>query len=217
LKLFARVEGDERDFASPGLPAGRGLKPFVSPADTHAALGFARPPGRARIETATRWIQNGASLASPGLPAGRGLKLCRRAGDEYDHQASPGLPAGRGLKQNLERSHTMTTTASPGLPAGRGLKHLRQCQPGRHDQGASPGLPAGRGLKRADPRAAARRDGCFARPPGRARIETLKAGTNSSNSMASPGLPAGRGLKHRCCQTIPARCALRPASRPGAD
>jgi len=134
------------DDASPGLTAGRGLKP------AHRAVLIA------------------CSNASPGLTAGRGLKPGRHDSADVGRHASPGLTAGRGLKHPdvpgdfivrvcIARPHgrarietqmagasRISLIASPGLTAGRGLKPDVSAT-GAAATFASPGLTAGRGLK----------------------------------------------------------------------
>ncbi len=62
-------------YVSPGLTAGRGLKPVVGNQRLQAHLGIARPHGRARIETYSATWSWPLLMVSPGLTAGRGLKL----------------------------------------------------------------------------------------------------------------------------------------------
>jgi len=109
--------------------------------------GFARPQGRARIETFGGAKAGADAQASPGLKAGRGLKLDLSYLSLYTPVASPGLKAGRGLKHRSAPSCSFSISASPGLKAGRGLKHVGKTSPPKAVDG-------------------------IARPQGRARIET---------------------------------------------
>ncbi len=132
---------------SPGLTAGRGLKQVAARHGDRGYADFARPHGRARIETENSITYAGLIPISPGLTAGRGLKQAPSHAIAVRTRISPGLTAGRGLKQIIDRSRFPQHQISPGLTAGRGLK-----------RGAG--------------HAADRRCKDFARPHGRARIET---------------------------------------------
>jgi len=80
--------------------------------------------------------------------------------------------------------------------AGRGLKRVQNARQ-RGGVAVSPGLMAGRGLKQDYVGGPLDRIQCFARPHGRARIETTESRSVENRRMSvSPGLMAGRGLKH---------------------
>ena len=175
------------------------------------SLRFARPQGRARIETpCARWA--GAAVgASPGLKAGRGLKHPHRCWSGRCRLASPGLKAGRGLKPWHRLHLRLRHDASPGLKAGRGLKQGRRRAPaGRQARFAR---PQGRARIETSPMRCALTCCCsFARPQGRARIETKSSLAKSFINTASPGLKAGRGLKP--LRPLPHYCGLRRFARP---
>jgi len=99
------------------------LKPDPPRNTSRERAGFARPQGRARIETGGRLDKHGRHRhASPGLKAGRGLKRRLRPAGAPRPRASPGLKAGRGLKLVTLWVWVAGSQASPGLKAGRGLK-----------------------------------------------------------------------------------------------
>ena len=180
--------------ASPGLKAGRGLKlVVVQPCDCLVG-GFARPQGRARIETRMQPLIPSKSPASPGLKAGRGLKL---------------------LVALLMRD---SMDASPGLKAGRGLKHLSVAA--GQDAAAGFARPQGRArIETPRPASAFGRCSRFARPQGRARIETSPALQMLPLPSQRFARPQGRARIETWWTPYWCRASLqlRPASRPGAD
>ncbi len=146
LKPADRCQHPPLRAASPGLTAGRGLKPDVGLEPSAGPRGIARPHGRARIETSSSFLlaPNRRSIARPHgrarIETPRPSSACAGAA------ASPGLTAGRGLKRSARGDPPLRDRASPGLTAGRGLKLAVVVAVIRQGQ-ASPGLTAGRGLK----------------------------------------------------------------------
>ena len=214
--MTTRSIGPVTASASPGLTAGRGLKPpllndtriprsriarphgrarietSIPAPRAHGARRIARPHGRARIETTdSSAAMRAGRWASPGLTAGRGLKPADHR--RLDSRKSIARPHGRARIETAVRPWREPAPASIARPHGRARIETRlECQ-NRLCPDASPGLTAGRGLKLG--------------------IAQRQVGGHD----ASPGLTAGRGLKLLLRYPRRAACLHRPASRPGAD
>ena len=156
---------------SPGLRAGGGLKP-ITPDLAAQVLGFPRPPGRGRIETASTCM-SGLGMSSFPRPPGRGrIETTADSTVLVTRSVSFPRPPGRGrIETGAPRAARRGTPVSPGLRAGGGLKPLPGGSPVVR-VAVSPGLRAGGGLKHDHRGGGVAGQSRFPRPPGRGRIET---------------------------------------------
>ena len=106
----------------PGLRAGRGLKRSLPAAIMGQERVRARPSGWARIETIiVRHVPRIGSVSA--RPSGWArIETCLRLGLQLPGPCTPGLRAGRGLKHGSLQARSRARAVAPGLRAGRGLK-----------------------------------------------------------------------------------------------
>ncbi len=160
-----------RSTVAPALRGGRGLKLADFQRGARPVDSSARPPGRARIETACQPFLELAQRRSARPPGRARIETIRRATSLRNCPVAPALRGGRGLKPDVGRSHVIRSQVAPALRGGRGLKQIALGTLAKIER-VAPALRGGRGLKHHFPLH---------------RVQVFPV---------APALRGGRGLKH---------------------